>query len=108
MYKREKVLLELPERGHFSWATVEQCAAEANMPVKDWLVDAIESKMRRQDTATYFAQSELWQPTPQEIQPIPRHRKFLGEKLARLADFLWDSIDADLAEARFSADAKEV
>ena len=92
----EKVIFELPEQGRLSWVTVERCAREANMPVETWIVDAIETKMRRQDTVSYCAQHELWKPSPQEEPHIPYIKKQLGNALQKLADRLWDSIDADL------------
>lgn len=93
----EKVILELPEQGCLSWERVERCAKEANMPLENWITDAIESKMRRQDTAAYCAAHKLWPSAPEEEVPIPIHKKLIGNALQFLADILWDSIDADLA-----------
>ena len=93
----EKIVLELPEQGYFSWETVARCAKDANMPLENWITDAIESKMRRQDTASYCAAHELWPSTPEEETPIPIYKKLIGNVFQSLADILWDSIDADLA-----------
>ena len=93
----EKVILELPEQGYFSWEAVARCAKEANMPLENWITDAIESKMHRQDTASYCAAHELWPSAPEEKTPIPIYKKLVGNAFQALADILWDSIDADLA-----------
>ena len=93
----EKVILELPEQGYFSWATIERCAREANMPMENWITDAFETKMRQQDAASYCAAHKLWPSQPEEEMSTPIYKKLVGNALQYLADILWDSIDADLA-----------
>ena len=80
---REAVTFELPTHGPISWDTIERCAAEADMPIEDWVADAI--------AAHVALHTRYNDDAPQtERKPIPRWKARIAEWAYQLADWLTD------------------
>ncbi len=90
----EQIIIELPRCGAWSYETLERCAREAEIPLADWLQDAIIAYVRVHERDTRMGQIEVFgAPMSEESAPITKWRLRLGEYAYRLADALTKSRD---------------
>ena len=89
MNDTEQIILELPHYGAMSYETLERCAREAEIPLENWIQDAIAAYVRMHEREVRMEQIEVFgAPMEEERASIPRWRARLGEYAYRLADAL--------------------
>lgn len=84
----ESLTLELPARGPVSYDALVRCAREAEMPLADWVFDALAAYVRMHEREIRLRQIEAFGEPMREHErtPVPAWRARLGECAYRLAD----------------------